>query len=67
MTHRAIPTISVGLLRQQLSVWHDDDEISFSGLTFNRVKGRGEHLAQVEFMEQVFLDESGDVAVQNLE
>lgn len=67
MTRREIPTISVGQLRQELSSWHDDDEISFSGLTFYRVKGRGEHLAQIEFNEPVYLDESGRVVVQNLE
>ena len=67
MTQRTAPTISIGQLRAELSGWKDDDEICFGGLTFYRVKGRGEHLAQMEFNEQVFLDESGRVAVQNLE
>lgn len=61
------PTITVGKLRQALSIWHDDDLISFSGLSFYRIKGRGEHLAQLEFNELVYLDEQGRVAVQNPE
>lgn len=61
------PTITVGRLREALSIWKDDDLISFSGLTFQRVKGRGDHLAQVEFNELVYLDEQGRVVVQNLE
>lgn len=64
---KEIPTITIGELRAALSNWSDEDHISFSGLTFNRIKGRGEHLAQVEFNEPVFLDESGNVVVQNLE
>jgi len=51
----------------QSQLWNDDDHISFSGLTFYRVKGRGEGLAQVEFNELVYRDESGRVVVQNLE
>lgn len=62
---REIPTIPVGQLRAELKNWADDDLISFSGLTFYRVKGRGEHLAQVEFNELVFLDDEGRVVVQN--
>lgn len=64
---RDVPTITVGQLRQDLAIWHDDDLISFSGLAYNRIKGRGDHLAQIEFMEQVFLDGDGRVVVQNLE
>jgi len=64
---REIPTITVGQLRLALSAWEDDDLLSFSGLEFNRVKGRGDHLVQIEFMEQVFLDAAGRVVVQNLE
>lgn len=66
MTHEP-PTITVGELREQLSQWKDEDRISFSGLTFYRIKGRGESLAQVEFNQPVYLDERGRVVVQNLE
>jgi len=61
------PTITVGRLREELAPWHDDDLISFSGLSFYRVKGRGDHLAQLEFNELVYLDEAGRVVVQNPE
>lgn len=60
------PTITIGQLRKELAPWHDDDLITFSGLTFYQIKGRGDHLAQVEFNEPVYLDESGCVVVQNL-
>ena len=60
------PTITVGQLRKALEPWEDTDLISFSGLTYSRVKGRGDALAQVEFNELVYLDESGNVVVQNL-
>lgn len=59
---RDYPTIQ---LRQELALWHDDDLISFSGLEFYQIKGHGEHLAQIEFSELVYLDESGNVVVQN--
>lgn len=62
-----IPTITVGELRKALAIWHDTDRISFSGLTFHRVKGRGGRLAQIEFNELVYLDDSGRVVVQSLE
>ena len=61
-----IPTIPISQLLQELSGLPADCEISFSGLTFYRVKQRGEKLAQIEFAQQVFLDEQGRVVVQNL-
>ena len=64
---KPLPTITVGELRADLALWNDSDLISFSGLTYARVKGRGAQLAQVEFNELVYLDESGNVVVQNLE
>jgi len=62
---REPPTISVGRLRQALALYHDDDLLSFGGLEYARIKSRGEHLAQVEFNELVFLDAAGRVVVQN--
>lgn len=67
MDRPTVPTIPVGQLRQALAGLADDDEISFSGLTYLRVKARGPHLSQVEFSEQVYLDAQGRVVVQNLE
>ena len=66
-TKHEYPTITIGQLRRELARWDDDDLISFSGLSFCRVNERGAHLAQVEFNEPVYLDESGRVVVQNLE
>lgn len=62
---RPIPTITVGQLREELAPWHDNDLISFSGLSFYRVKGRGEQLAQIEFNELIYLDDAGNGTVQS--
>lgn len=67
MAYPTAPTITVGQLRQELAGLADECEVSFSGLTFYRVKMRGDNLAQVEFAQPVFLDEQGHVVVQNLE
>lgn len=61
------PTITVGALRQALSDYADSDKLSFSGLTYYRVKQRGPGLAQVEFDEQVYRDDEGRVVVRTLE
>jgi len=62
---KEIPTITLGRLREELSQWPDDTEISFSGLTWYQPKQRGENLVQIEFNELVYLDEEGRVVVQN--
>lgn len=67
MPKRPVPTITVGRLREALAIYDDDCELSFSGLTFCRIKSRGENLAQVEFNELVHLDSEGRVVVQNPE
>ncbi len=60
--------ITVGQLKDMLEGYHDDYELDFSGLEFNRLKQRGPELVQVEFMEQVSRDrKTGLVVVQNLE
>lgn len=44
--------LTVGELKRMLAVFRDDDEIAFSGgLTFHRLKMRGEKLVHVEFAE----------------
>ena len=43
--------MTVGDLKDHLSVFGDDWEIEFSGLTFFRTKARGERLVNVEFAE----------------
>jgi len=59
MSNPKIPTITVGELRRALSLYSDDAELSFGGLEFYRVKSRGEHLAQIEFNQAVYLDSNG--------
>jgi hypothetical protein len=63
----SIPTITVGRLRRELQEYDDDTELSFGGLEFQRVKSRGNNLAQIEFNQLVYLDSSGRVVVQNPE
>lgn len=59
------PTITVGELKQRLAIYDDDWEITFNGLKFCRLKARGPKLVQMEFEQTVYLDESGDVVVEN--
>lgn len=51
--------ITVADLKRQLGSFNDDDEIDFEGgLSFNRLKRRGDKLVQIEFNEvQAYLDE----------
>jgi hypothetical protein len=46
--------ITVGDLREQLKVFPDDAELSFSGVRFYRLKDRGNSVVQLEFQEQVY-------------
>jgi hypothetical protein len=57
------PTITVGQLRRELSNLPDDCEIIFSGLTYSRLKVRGENLVQMEFDEPVYRTEDGRVGI----
>lgn len=61
------PTIELGQLLDQLAGLPRSTRVSFGGLRFYRVKHRGDDLVQIEFNEQVFLDEQGRVVVQTLE
>jgi hypothetical protein len=64
---RTAPTITVGELKQHLAIYKDHYEISFGGLEFNRVKQRGDTLIQIEFIQQVYLNQEGKVVVENLD
>ena len=59
--------ITVGDLKQYLRVFDDDCEVSFSGLTFYRLKGRGDKLVQIEFGQQVYRNDEGEVVVENVD
>lgn len=63
--HKHPPTIKVGDLRRWLQYYPDDFDLSFSGLEFYRVKTRGENIAQIEFSQVVYLNEAGQVVVEN--
>lgn len=65
---KELPTISVRRLREELSIYPDDYAVSFSGLSFYRVKLRGEKLLQIEFEQIVYLDpKTGNVVIDNPE
>lgn len=61
------PTITVGELKAALAIYPDDHKIDFGGLRFSRLKQRGPKHVQCEFSQLVYLDQSGRVAVDNLE
>lgn len=62
-----IPTITVGELLGYLEGLDKNARISFSGLDFKRVKPRGPDIYQIEFNQPVYLDDQGNVVVENLE
>lgn len=64
---KKIPTITVGELMDKLKHFDKDTDVSFSGLEFNKIRWSGENLIQIQFVEQVYLNASGDVVVENLE
>ncbi len=57
--------MTVGEFRKELAAFKDDDELSFCGLDFYRLKRRGEDLVQVEFDQQVYTDDDGKVVIEN--
>lgn len=57
------PTITLARLRQELNGLPDETNISFSGLSFYRIRPAGEGCVQVEFNEPVYLDPDGRVVV----
>ena len=62
-----LPSISIGELKQQLANYPDHYRIDFSGLSFYRLKQRGETSIQMEFNQPVYLTEQGRVVVENPE
>jgi len=67
MSSKKPETITVGLLKEHLASYPDHYELDFGGLEFYRLKLRGPEHVQVEFNQQVYLDGTGRVVVQNLE
>ena len=64
------PNLTVGELIDHLSLFPRDATVFFGGslnaLTFYRTKLRGEHLVQIEFNENVYLTDAGEVVVENV-
>ena len=62
-------TLTVGELIDHLSVFSRDATVFFGGsvdgLTFYRTKLRGEDLVQIEFNEQVYRTDSGELVVED--
>lgn len=65
MTAPETPTISVQDLRDELALYPSHYRVSFSGLTFYRVKQRGPEIIQIEFDEAVHRTAEGRVVVEN--
>lgn len=52
---------TVGELRRDLAAYSDDDELFLSGLSYYRLKHRGEGLVQLEFNEAVYRLNTGEL------
>lgn len=61
------PPITIGYLKDQLSIYPDDYTLDFGGLDFNRLKQRAPTHVNMEFHQRVYLDEEDRVVVENLE
>lgn len=59
--------ISVRDLITMLANCPQEAEVYFGGLDFSRVKRRSENCIQIEFEQQVYKDEHGDVHIDNLQ
>jgi hypothetical protein len=59
-------TILAKDFRRALEQVPDDAQLSFSGLTFYRIKRRGPDVFQVEFNEAVYRDGTDDIVAFDL-
>ena len=58
--------ITVGELRVQLQSFSDAAQLFMGGLRFNRLKQRSHDLVQLEFVEQVYRTDSGELIVEDI-
>jgi len=58
--------LTVGCLKDAIAGLDDDCEIGLGGLTFYRIKKRGENLAQMEFNEQVYVNDLGRIVIDEM-
>lgn len=62
MKQESAPTIDLDSLIKDLEIYKEQGfQLSFSGLTYYRLKTRGDNLVQLEFNETVYLDSSNNV------
>lgn len=59
--------ITVGELRRQLEIYPEDAELFFGGLTFHRLKLRGEKLVSMEFNEEVYRQHDGTLIANDVD
>jgi hypothetical protein len=56
--------LTVGEFKDMLSKFEDDAKLIAGGLTFYRLKIRGENLVQIEFNQVVYVDNTGKVCIE---
>ena len=62
-----IPSIDLDSFIKELEVYKGKGyQLTFSGLTYSRLKHASDTLIQTQFAEPVYLDEKGLVVVDNL-
>ena len=59
-----LPTIDLQSLLDTLNALPKDTRVGFSGLTFYRVKWRGQTMVNIEFSEHVHRNSKGEVVVE---
>lgn len=64
---RDLAGITVGELIMHLQSYHTSDHLYMGGLRFNRLKRRGEDLVQLEFEQQAYRDDAGDIVVDEID
>lgn len=62
---KTYPTITINRLLEELDGRDGQATLDFGGLAFVRIKQRSPTHFQVEFEQTVYLDDQGDVVVDN--
>lgn len=68
MNEKSNSELTVGEFLAKFNAFSHDDRLIFGddALTFSRTKLRGEGLVQVEFNEQVYKNDAGEIVVEDL-
>ncbi len=64
---RHLACVTVGDLKRQLDSYPESAELHMGGLQFYRLKRRGDDLVQLEFGQQVYRDQDGEIVVEEVE